>query len=303
MRSTVGGMVDPMKPRVKDRVLGLVLILPLALWVFSFFIYPIMSTIWLSLHDQGVVGTGGPFVGLGVYRRLLLDPEVHAAFARSVIWTVGNGVVQGGLGFLAALLLNTRFRGQSLLRMWVIFPWIVPTVVIAIIWKWMLSATFGVINYLLQLCHFTRGPLVFIGSPDNTMWTIIGINSWRWFPFLTVVLLAALQNIPRELYEAARVDGATSPQSFRFVTLPLLRPTMGLMGLMGVLLSFNLFDVIWLLTQGGPADTTTTLPVLIYRKAFKVFRISEASALSMLMLVFLALLCVVLRRLGADEDA
>jgi multiple sugar transport system permease protein len=162
------------------------------------------------------------------------------------------------------MILKQRFFGQRIARVWVILSWIVPTVVVVIIWRWLLSASGGIVNYTLVSLGLVSKPVGFFSSGQTAFESVILINSWRWFPFNAVILLAALQRIPQELYEAASVDGASILRKFRHITLPGLSQVLFVMGLVGTLMSFNVFDVIWLLTGGGPSQATTTLPVLIY---------------------------------------
>jgi multiple sugar transport system permease protein len=170
----------------------------------------------------------------------------------------------------------------------------------------MLSGTFGVINYLLEKLGVISQPINYLGSINEAMPALIFINSWRWFPFITVLLLAALQSVPQQEYEAAAVDGANSLQSFFYVTLPNLKPVMTVLGILGPLLTFNVFDVVWLLTQGGPSRATYTVPVLIYERGFKAFALSEAATISVIAFVFLAMFVVVyllLTKMSVSEYA
>ena len=203
----------------------------------------------------------------------------------------------------SALILEQNFPGVRVARTWIVLTWIVPTIVIVIVWRWLLSTSGGMINPILIELGVIRQPVGFFSSSVSAMTTLILINSWRWFPFVAVMLLAGLQRIPGELYEAAAIDGASRFARFRRITLPLLQPTLFVLMVIGTLLSFNVFDIVWLLTGGGPADATTTLPILIYRTAFKGYRLSEAAAMSVvatLLLMGLAILAV--RTLAPRED-
>jgi len=217
---------------------------------------------------------------------------------------VANAVVQTAAAFATALVLNRRFAGQRFARIWIILSWIVPTVVVVIIWRWLLSSS-GVINYLLMTAGLAEQPIGFFGAPKTAMASVILINAWRWFPFMAVTILAALQGIPQEFYEAAAVDGSTARQRFFWITLPLLQPVLFVLGLLGTLLSFNVFDIIWLMTGGGPSGATTTLPVLIYDTAFTRYRLSQAAATSVLAgvaLLIFALLYIRFVPSNQDDD-
>jgi multiple sugar transport system permease protein len=274
-------------------VLGYLLVAPLILWLAGTILYPLISAVRLSFLDVGIIGTGGEFVGLKNYARTLEGSQFWPALKRSLGWVVMNAVVQTVAAFATALILKQRFRGRGAARVWLILSWIVPTVVVIIIWRWILGTSGGVVNYLLVTLGIAPEPVGFFGSANSAFFTVTLINSWRWFPLMAVILLAGMQSIPDELYEAAAVDGASPAQRFFNVTLPALRPVLFVLGLVGTLWSVNVFDVIWLLTKGGPSGGTTTLPVLIYDTAFTKYKLSRAAAASvivgLILLVFAAL--------------
>jgi multiple sugar transport system permease protein len=266
---------------------GYLLVGPLVLWLVITIVVPLAYSVYLGFTDAGIIGTGAPFIGLENYATVFGDPEFRAAFGRSLIWAVGGAVLQTVLAFAAALALNQTFRGRRFARTWIILSWIIPTIVVAILWRWMLNASYGVINFIVTSVGIVDAPIDFLGSPKWALPTVIAINAWRWFPFLALLILAGLQSIPQEYYEAAKVDGASPTQRFFSITMPQLQPVLYVVGLIGTLWAFNIFDVIWLLTQGGPSGTTQTLPVLIYDKAFNGFALGEASAISVLLCAFL----------------
>ena len=264
--------------------------------------WPLLQAVWLSLQDVGVIGSQGRFVGLANYAAVLGDGRFWRALLRSLVWVAGNAAVQTLAALGAALILNQQFPGVRLARTWIILGWIVPTVVVVIIWRWLLSTSGGMINPLLVQAGVIDRPVGFFASRESAMTTLILINSWRWFPFTTLMLLAGLTRIPGELYEAARIDGAGAVKRFTRITWPLLQPTLLVLGVVGTLLSFNVFDVIWLLTAGGPAQATQTLPVLIYETAFKGYRLSEAAAVSVITsLLLMAFAVAATRAVAADE--
>ena len=270
-------------------VLGYLFVLPLLLWLAGTILYPLCSTVYLSMQNIKIIGSSGKFVGFDNYFRILSSAQFWSASWRSLFWVLGNAFLQTLLAFLCALILQQHFKGRKFVRLWIILPWIVPTVVVVVIWRWLLTASGGVVNYLLQTFGIIDAPIGFFSTGGRAFFSVIAINSWRWFPFVTVILLAALLRIPRELYEASGVDGASRWQQFVHITLPGLQPVLFVLGLVGTLLSFNVFDIIWLLTGGGPASGTATLPVLIYETAFKKYRLSQAAAMSVIVGVFLLL--------------
>lgn len=284
-------------------LLGIVLVAPLMLWLAGTILYPLLSAIRISFLDVGIIGTGGEFVGLENYEKILSSDKFWSALGRSLIWVVANAVLQTLAAFATALILKQRFRGQGIARIWVILSWIVPTVVVVIIWRWLLGTSGGIINYLLVTLGITPQPVGFFGSGPGAFASVTFINSWRFFPLMAIILLAGMQGIPEELYEAAAVDGASPWQRFRHITLPGLQPVLFVLGLVGTLWSVNVFDVIWLLTRGGPSSATTTLPVFIYDTAFNRYRLSRSAAASVIVgLLLLAFALLFIRFMSPPSD-
>jgi multiple sugar transport system permease protein len=282
---------------------GYLLVGPLVLWLVITIMLPLLYAVYVGFTDAGIIGTEADFIGLENYVMVLGDAEFRSAFGRSLIWAVGGAVVQTVLAFATALALNQAFRGRRFARTWIILSWIIPTIVIAILWRWMLNASYGIVNFFVTTVGISETPIDFLGSPKWALPTVIMINAWRWFPFLALLILAGLQSIPGELYEAAKVDGANATQRFFNITMPQLQPVLYVVGLIGTLWAFQIFDVIWLLTQGGPSGTTQTLPVMIYDRAFNGFAMGEASAISVLLCAFLLIFSVLyIRFVPAGES-
>lgn len=265
-----------------SRLLPILFVAPALLFLAAVLGVPLVQAVLLSLEDVKVIGSEGSFVGADNYHAVLGGGAFWAAVLRSLVWVAANAVLQTALALAVALVLNERFPGVRIARSWVILTWIIPTVVVVMIWRWLFSSSGGMVNPLLIDLGLVARPVGFFNSPFAAMATLVFINSWRWFPFVALMMLAALMRIPDELYEAARIDGASAVQRFRRITWPLLQPTLVVLAVVGTLLSFNVFDVIWLLTAGGPSAGTQTLPVLIYETAFKGYRLSEAAAVSVL---------------------
>ncbi len=285
------------------RLALVLLVLPLGLLAVTL-VVPMIAALNLSLHDIRVIGSEGPFSGVDNYLRVLGDGTFWHALGLSVVWVVSNAVVQTVLALTAALVLNEKFPGVRVARIWIILTWIIPTVVVVIIWRWLLSPSGGMVNPLLIQIGIIDRPMGFFASGPAAMTSLVLINSWRWFPFVAIMLLAGLQRIPGDLYEAAAVDGAGALARFRAITWPLLQPTLLVLTVMGTLLSFNVFDIIWLLTAGGPAGATETLPVLIYETAFKAYRMGDAAAMSVVASVLMiGLALLLLDRLAPKEAA
>jgi multiple sugar transport system permease protein len=271
-------------------LLGYSLIAPLVLVMVGVIGYPLVSTVVLSLQNQGVIGGESSFAGLDNYREALGNGAFWASLGRSGIWLLGNLIVQTIIAFIAALLIGGRGRWAKASRTWLLFPWVIPTVAVAVIWQWLTNSNYGIVG---------GGPF---GDSTLALPALILMNSWHWFPLGAVVIYGALQTIPADIYEAARVDGANAWRMFWAITFPLLQPVLFALGLVGSLWSFNIVDSIYLVTKGGPADSTTTAPVLIYNKAFGEFQASDAAAISVITIVLLAAVAFFYIRLAQPKE-
>jgi multiple sugar transport system permease protein len=277
--------------------LAYALLAPLFLWLIVTILVPIGYLVQLSFTSTGIFGTAAEFAGVANFERILGSTRFWQSARNTLVWVVGNGLVQVTLAFTVARLLHRRTVFTDFMQVWIILPWVIPGVAAVIIWRWMLSGI-GIVNYGLQSVGLVDAPISFFAQPGIAMATTVVVNSWRWFPLLAVILLAALRNIPTELREAAMVDGATENQTWWYVVMPLLRPVLYVLGLLGTLWSANVFDVIWLLTRGGPSGGTATLPVFIYEEAFTRFRLGSAAAASLFMMAFLLVFVVLFLQYG-----
>jgi multiple sugar transport system permease protein len=268
---------------------GFLLLLPITLGVCLLFLYPFGTAVWLSLTDKDLIRPGYRFVGLANYAELFRDPEFWASLWNNVVYAAATTALSTGLGLGVALLLNQPMRGRGLLASIIIFPYVVPTVVAALDFKWLFSDFFGLVNHLGVATGLLAKPRAWLGSPDTAMASVVVVSSWRFIPFAVICLLARLQGIPRDLYEAARMDGASSWRQFRDITLPMLKNVLLLVVLLRAIWMFNMFDFVWLLTGGGPAGVTQHLPVLAYLKVFREYQLGVGSALSLVMFGFLVL--------------
>ena len=282
---------------------ALLLIAPALALLAAVLAWPLVSGILMSFRDVRIVGSEGPWIGFDNYAKVLTDPAFWRASWLSLVWVAANAVLQTALALAAALILHQKFPGVRVARTWIVLSWIVPTVVVVMIWRWLFSTSGGVVNPALMGLGLTERPVGFFATPWTAFATLVFINSWRWFPFIALMILAGLTRIPSDLHEAARVDGAGPWKRFTRITWPLLAPTLTVLLVIGTLLSFNVFDVIWLMTAGGPAGGTRTLPVLIYETAFRGYRISEAATIAVMATLFLMAFAVfATRRLALSGD-
>ena len=267
-----------------DNALAALLVSPSVVWILAIVGYPVLLVFWFSVQDQATFTSGG-FVGLDNYLLILRRPDFWSSALKTAAWTIGNIVLILPVGVLVALLLNSRFFGQRFLRSWMLLPWMFPIVVTVLMWQWILNPVAGVMNHLLLALGLVAQPVSFFENGTSAMIVVILVNVWRWTPFMAVVALAALQTIPDQYYEAARIDGASGPQITWNITLPLIWPTLGNTVFILLIWLFNMFPPLWLMTKGGPVDATTTLPLMVYKRGLEQFRMSEAATISVLLLV------------------
>jgi multiple sugar transport system permease protein len=291
-----------MSMNASDRRLGLVLITPLLLLICGLVLYPFLSNFWMSLLNMSAKNPVGEFVGLANYSRIFTDPSYWDAVRRTILWTVGVVAGQVIIGLGIALLLNQPFKGRGLARSLMILPYTMSTVVIAFIFKWMLNDLYGIVNRTLQAVGLIQEPIIWLGTTNLAMTTSILVAIWQAVPLVVLMMLAGLQAIPPEQYDAARVDGANWFQELWAVTLPGLRSVLEVVVILKTIWTFNWFDLIWLLTQGGPGEGTTILPVLVYQQGFRVLRFSRASAISVTMFACLLILVFVLFRFTRSSE-
>lgn len=278
----------------KRRRLAYLLIFPALILVLLLNLYPIIEAVIVSMQRQNMIRpnpTG--FVGLMHYRRLLLEEEEFLeSLGRTMVWTIGSVIGAYLLGLALALLLNQRIKARGFFRALFLIPWVIPDVCTALVWKWLYGDELGIINFLLRRAGLIDQPILWLSQTDTAMLAVIIVQIWKLYPVMFIVLLAALQTVPEELHEAAKLDGATAAQRFRHITLPFLLPTSIIMTLLGAIWTFQSFDIVYLLTGGGPADATNILAVLVYEKGFIAFDVGYAAALGMLMLGCLMILSV-----------
>jgi multiple sugar transport system permease protein len=273
----------------RDGPLACLLTMPSAIWMVALIGYPAVLVLWMSLHNQLTVEANAAFIGLAGYLGIISSSDFWHSARLTLTWTLANLVLIVPVGVAVAVLLNSQFPGQRFVRTWMLLPWMFPIVITILMWRWILDPVAGVINFILLSTKLLSAPTSFFASSQRAMATVVFVNSWRWIPFMATVTLAALQTIPMDIYEAARVDGASPVQMFWKITLPMIRPTVAGTSFILAMWLFNMFPPIWLMTQGGPGDATTTLPILIYKQGLQLFRMGEAAATAVLLLFFFVL--------------
>ena len=288
----------------RDPVFGYLLIAPILIWMAATLVLPLFRAIQMSFFDIEFIGQEGEYIGLKNYAVLFGDADFTGSLLRTFFWTGANVVFQTCVAFGTALILDMNFKGRNFIRIWVLLPWVVPVIVLATIWRWMLDPSIGVVNYVLLSSGAISSRIPFIGSVQYAMITAILVNTWRWFPFYAVIILASLQTIPESIYQAAKIDGANILQQFRYITIPSIAPVLTTVILLCALWAANVFDILWLLTQGGPGNSTETLPLFMYQKGFQEYRLSQAATVAVLMFVLLLIFGIVyMRTLGKEQGS
>lgn len=290
-----------MKQSRLNRLLPYILIAPLVIWILVTVFIPVVNVFLESLKNTTYVGTQGKYVGFKNYRSILKDAKYWTAWLKSLQWLVGCTILQTILGFCTALLLNGSGKLRAMARTWSVIPWVIPTIVVSIMWQWLLNSSYGLVNTILKnLGIITEGINFFSG--DMAMWTLIVTNVWHWFPFTMIIILSGLSTISETLYDSAEVDGASKLQQFRYITMPGLSKITFALVVIGTLWCFNIFDIVFITTEGGPLNLTTTVPVYIYREAFRNFKIGKSSAASIITAVLLMILVLILAKLSKSKD-
>jgi multiple sugar transport system permease protein len=272
-------------------LLGLLLIAPTVLVLSAVIVYPLFFAIYLSLSSIYTPTLQGSWVGLTNYIEVLGGGTFWFALLVTLIWTAGTLTLQIVFGVAMAIILNQNIFLRSLARSLVLFPYFISTVVAVLAWRWIFNDLYGILSYILIKIGIIDMPLYLLGSMPNAMVSVIAVGAWKFFPFVVIAVLARLQTIPEQLYEAATMDGAGPIGRFFDITLPQLRDVLTIVILLRTIWDFKEFDLIFLLTGGGPLNNTRTLPLIVYQEAFGLNRMGMAAtyavAMMLIMLVFM----------------
>ena len=290
---TVAAKVSPRRRLLEDeRWLALVLLLPTAVLLGLFIAYPFVRGIILAVTNARV-GIPGEFVGLENFQRLANDPIFYRVVWNTVWYTAVTTVFKLGLGLWLALLLNRSFRGKAYIRAFILLPFIIPTVLSTFAWKWMFDPTFSVLNWLMYHLSIIDRRINWLGDGDLAMVSIIIVYIWRGVPFFAISLLAGLQTISPDLNEAAAIDGAKPLQRFWHITWPLLLPVTMVVVLFSVIQTFADFQIVYVMTGGGPANATHLFATYAYQLGVGTGLLSQGAAISLAMFPILFLIVVV----------
>lgn len=284
----------------RESLLPYLFVAPAVLVLLSLSIYPLLYSISVSLHTETASGVTW---GVQNFARLASDNFFLTALMHTCVYAAAALTCEFLLGLGLALLLNRQIRGRGLFRAALLIPMMLPTVVVGVVWRLMLNPNFGAINGTLKGFGFNTEQLTWTASPRLALLSVIAVDVWQWTPFVFLVLLAGLQAIPQDPYEAALIDGSTRWQTFRYVTLPLLKPAILIALLLRTMDLLRVFDQIFILTEGGPGFATETVSLYIYRTAFRFFDFGYAAAMSFVLLALTNVISAVYIRLLQNREA
>lgn len=287
--------------KLSDAQFGVLLVLPALALFAAITIYPLFSSMYQGFFDKSLLWPDQEFVGLENIRNVL-DDDFLPLLKTTLVFTIWATILPFVIGFAVALVLNSSIRGKGLLRSLFLLPWLIPAVVVSFLWMWIFNANYGVLNGFLRELGLITQNINWLGDRDRAMAAVIVAKTWNTFPWMAVMLLAGLQTIPKELTEAAAIDGASRRQVFQRITLPLLRGITGTVMLLSFIWNFQHFETIYVMTTGGPAKATTTFSVAVYKTAFQKFDLGEAGAIGILWMVLLSVVVIAYLKFGTDHE-
>jgi multiple sugar transport system permease protein len=296
----LGSALPQRNQRLSNAAFGLLLALPAVALFAVVILYPLVNSMVMAFYDKSLVFPDETWVGLKNVGRIL-SREALPLLSRTLVFTFGATLLPFVIGFGMALLLNIPMRLRGFLRGAFLLPWLIPSVVVSFLWMWIFDGNYGVINGVLRQTGLISTNINFLGDPTFAMIAVIIAKAWNTFPWIGVLLLAALQTIPAELYEAASLDGASVFQRFRNVTIPQVRGVMGVAFLLSFIWNFQHFETIYVMTSGGPAKATTTFAVAVYDTAFKAYDLGRAGAIGIVWMALLSVIVVIYLRFAVKE--
>ncbi|UCG94424.1 MAG: sugar ABC transporter permease [Candidatus Aerophobus sp.] len=288
--------------RLVDRHLPILLILPAIVVVGLLIFYPMAYNFVISFTNKSMFPRAIRFVGLANYAKLSTDQKYLNALGNDLIYTFSSVPLTLVVGMAIALVLNReKLVLRRLFRTLVIFPWVIPIVVVVMIWRWLLNPIYGLVSYLPVFMRVTNSPVLFFNTPFKSMASTILIMTWRGLPLITVIYLAALQTVPGEFYEVTQINGASWWQTLIYVTLPSLKQTIAVTAILRIIWTFNFFSLVWLLTGGGPVGATEILPITAYLRGFFSYKMGEAATVTITMFLILLLFVFIYFRVSRQE--
>lgn len=287
----------------KDKLFLFTIISPALLLLFFSIFLPILKSIYMSFFEVSLTHMSNPiFSGLSNYVKVIKEGEFFHSLKVTVIYVVCIVLLQFILGMILSLLLNKEFAGRRLIRSLVLIPWIVPTIVVALIWMWIFQADYGLMNYILMKIGLLSEPTKWVAHPQLALIAVMIAALWRQLPFMATMLLAGMQGIPQELREAGTIDGASRFQLFFYIILPYMKNVIRTVTLVAVIENFKMFPLFWIMTAGGPMNKTTTLAVLSYQTSFIQLDLGKGAAIGTLWLLLLLCISFIHNRLLREKE-
>ena len=279
------------------------LIIPVVIFMIIVYGYPLLLTFKYSFQEVSLIGSENTFVGFRNYIRVLTDEKFYNTLILTFKWAVLTIVIKIVIGFIMALLLNAELYFKKALRFLVLIPWAIPQVVVAILWTWILDGQYGYLNYYLQKFGFVEEVIRWLSDPNLALISTSIVDAWIGIPLITMIFLSGLSSIPDSLYEAAMVDGANLFQRFRYITLPAMKKVFLIALTLTTIWTFNSFNIIYVLTGGGPMDATETMMIKIYHEAFGKYNLGMSSTLSIIVFIILTILSILYwKQINRDEE-
>ena len=280
---------------------GFVWVAPAFIYLAIFIAYPFVMSIFLSLSSARVGSPDWHYIGFTNFQRIFEDPTFWQTVRNSFIFTFGSEAIRLVIGLPLAFAMNRTFKGKRIVQGVILIPFVIPIALSSLAWKWMFDSLYSVINWMLMTLHIIDYPWQWLGEPGLAMWAVIILNVWRGFPFSAVILLAGLTAVPVEVIEAAKIDGAGPLRRFIYVVAPIVRPILFVGLLYSIVFSFTDFSAVWLLTQGGPYNTTHVFGTYAYNVGINAGDIGQGAAITLFMFPLLAVFVVVMLRLLRRE--
>lgn len=285
--------------------IGLLYVLPAFLYMLYFVGYPIIQNIILSFQDvnmRTLIAPEKPFAGLQNYIDIFRDQVFIQSLTNTLLFTVSCLVIQFLIGFMLALLFNQHFTGAKPIRGLLMMPWMIPITVTALMFKFIFGTDVGILNYILRSIGLIQENIEWLTTPGTAMFAIVCANIWIGVPFNMILISTGLTTIPRELYESASIDGAGKVQTFFRITVPLLKPTIESVLILGFIYTFKVFDLVYVMTSGGPVNSTHMLSTYSYRLSFEMFKYSKGAAVANVLLVILMIVGLFYLRATKEEE-
>lgn len=286
----------------RNKLSPYLLISPVVIFMFLIYGYPLFLTLKYSFFDASLIGENYTFVGFKNYIGILKDKEFYNTFILTVKWTILTVGFKVGIGFFIAMILNGKIYMRKIYRFLILIPWAIPQVVVSIIWSWILDGRYGYLNYYLQKIGLIHKPLSWLTEPNLAFLSTSFVDAWVGIPLVTMMFLSGLSGIPDSLYEAAKVDGANSLKRFLNVTIPSMKKVIIIAFTLTTIWSFNSFNIIFVLTGGGPIGATETLMLKIYREAFGKYDLGVSATLSIIVFIILTIMSLIYWKQLEKED-